>query len=130
MSNLETIKRLYRAIGEKDFPAFKALCNADLEWRQNPGFPGGGHHFGAEAVIENVLRKLAANWTGWRFEVQRLLESGNTCIALGEYSGRHLLTGLEFRSETAHVFELHDGKISIFQQYSDTKPIWDAMGSK
>ena len=73
MSNLEIIKRLYRAIGEKDFPAFKAQCNADLEWRQNPGFPGGGHHFGAEAVIENVLRKLAANWTGWRFDVLRYL---------------------------------------------------------
>ena len=32
------------------------------------------------------------------------------------------------RSPAAHVYDLADGKVIRFRQFTDTKVIWDAMG--
>ncbi len=50
-----------------------------------------------------------------------------TIIVIGSYAGRHYVTGKVFRSPAAHVYDVGDGKVSRFRQFTDTKVIWDAM---
>ena len=49
-------------------------------------------------------------------------------MVTGAYEGKNKKTGKTFVSEAAHVYELNAGKVISFQQYADSKIIWDAMG--
>lgn len=62
VTSTEIIESLYSAFKNKDYDSFRALCSEDIEWVQNIVFPNGGHHFGAEAVIENVFKQFEKDW--------------------------------------------------------------------
>ncbi|NJR60864.1 MAG: nuclear transport factor 2 family protein [Cyanobacteria bacterium CRU_2_1] len=127
MTNLEIIQELYRAFREKDYDAFLRICTSDLEWIQNEGFPRGATYRGAEAVVEGVFKAFDDNWEFWLFDIEQYLDAGETVIVIGSYAGRYHSTGKSFRASAAHVYDLCNGKISRFRQFTDTKVIWDAM---
>ena len=87
MSNVEVIRRLYESFEAKNYAEFKRLCDSDLEWIQNEGFPDGGRHHGADRVVENVFRSFGKHWDRWSFGVEETLDAGDSVIVLGEYSG-------------------------------------------
>ena len=47
-------------------------------------------------------------------------------FVLGNYTGRHKETGKSMRAATAHVFDIRNGRIRRFRQYTDTAIIRDA----
>ncbi|MGF1677239.1 MAG: nuclear transport factor 2 family protein [Rivularia sp. (in: cyanobacteria)] len=83
--------------------------------------------YGPEAVIENVFKAFNHDWESWRFEVQEYLDAANSVIVIGFYEGVHQVSKKSFRSNAAHVYDLVDGKVSKFRQFTDTKVIWDAI---
>lgn len=127
MTNLQIIQELYRAFREKDYNAFMRICTPDLKWIQNEGFPQGANYQGAEAVVEGVFKAFNLDWEAWSFDIEQYLDAGVTIIVIGSYAGRHRISGKSFRSRAAHVYDICDGKVSRFQQFTDTKVIWDAM---
>jgi len=127
MTNLEVIRELYRAFREKDYDAFLRICVPDLEWIQNEGFPRGATHRGAEAVVEGVFKAFSNDWESWSFDVEQYLDAGETIIIIGSYAGCHRVSGKSFRSPAAHVYDICNGKVSRFRQFTDTKLIWEAM---
>jgi uncharacterized protein len=127
MSNIEIIPELYRSFREKDYDAFLQVCTPDLQWIQNEGFPHGATHRGAEAVINRVFKTFNDDWKAWSFEIEQWLDAGETIVVIGNYTGEHRLSDRAFRSPAAHVYDLQDGKVWRFRQFTDTKLIWDAM---
>lgn len=127
MTNLEIIQELYRVFHQKDYDAFLQICTPDLEWIQNKGFPRGATHRGAKAVVEEVFKAFNYDWELWSFDIEQYLDASETVIVIGSYTGRHRSTSKSFRAPAAHVYDLLDGKISRFRQFTDTKAIWDAM---
>ena len=127
MTNLEVVQELYRAFREKDYDAFLGICTPDLEWIQNEGFPGGSTHRGAKAVVENVFQAFNHHWESWSFEIEQYLDAGETIIVIGRYKGSHRQSGKCFSSPAAHVYDLRNGKVWRFRQFTDTKLIWDAI---
>ena len=127
MTNLEVIQELYRCFREKDYDAFLAICTSDLEWIQNEGFPNGRTYYGAETVIEGVFKTFVNDWKSWSFQIDEYLEAKKSIIVIGQYSGCHLTSDKLFFSPAAHVYDLRDGKVCRFRQFTDTKVIWDAM---
>jgi len=126
-ANLGVIRELYRAFKERDDAAFQAICDENIEWRQNPGFPNGRIYIGAEAVIENVFKSFDQTWHAWTFEIEQFYDAGEAVIVTGRYKGQHKQTGKYFVSEAAHIYTLKGRKVIKFQQYADSKRIWDAM---
>lgn len=127
MTNLEVIQELYRTFREKDYDAFLRICTPDLEWIQNEGFPQGATRQGAEAVIEGVFKAFNNDWELWSFDIEQYLDAGETIIVIGSYAGCHRLSGKSFSSPAAHVYDICDGKVCRFRQFTDTKVIWDAI---
>lgn len=123
------VEALYAAYRSGDFDAFRRLCSPDLEWIQSPGFPYGGHHVGPDAVVEGVFRTLPRHWEGFGFELDELISTPSRVVALGRYVGTHRRTGRSFRAETAHVFDLADGLVRRFRQYTDSALVRDAASS-
>jgi ketosteroid isomerase-like protein len=127
MSNIEIIQELYRSFREKDYDAFLQVCTPDLQWIQNEGFPCGATYQGAEAVVDQVFKAFNDDWKAWSFEIEQWLNAGETIVVIGSYIGEHRLSARAFRSPAAHVYDLRDGKVWRFRQFTDTKLIWDAM---
>jgi tRNA nucleotidyltransferase (CCA-adding enzyme) len=127
MTNLEAIETLYRAFREKDYDAFLQVCTTDLEWIQNPGFPQGATYHGTEAVIEGVFKANDARWQTFSYQIEQMLDAGDTVIVVGKYIGRHRLTGRSLQAAATHIYDLTNGKVHRFRMFADTKTIWDAI---
>ena len=48
-------------------------------------------------------------------------------IVLGTYQGRHRGSGRAFTAAAAHIYDLIDGQIRRFRQYTDTAMIRQAI---
>lgn len=127
MNNIAVIQELYRTFREQDYDAFQIICAPDLEWIQNEGFPRGSTYRGVDAVVEGVFKVFNQDWDSWRFQIEEYLDAGHSIIVLGFYEGIHRVSRKSFRSTAAHVYDLVDGKVTRFRQFTDTKVIWDAM---
>lgn len=127
MNNRAIVEELYRAFRERDFDAFRAICAEDLEWIQCAGFPGGGVHRGADAVLANVFEKNRQTWEGFAFHRDELLDADDAIVVLGKYKGVHHETSKTMEAAAVHVYDVVEGKISRFRMYADTQPMWASM---
>jgi hypothetical protein len=129
MTAINIVETLYSKLRSKDYDAFRALCSENLEWIQNKGFPKGGHHHGADAVIKNVFQQFEKDWNTFKFEKQELFESkdGSRVTVIGSYIGEHKQTGKTVIAAAAHIFETENGKVKRFRQYTDTAVIMKAL---
>lgn len=126
--NLTIVKDLYSAFAARDRERLVALLHPDIEWHQNEGFPNGGRHQGAQVVLDEVLARFRNEWTQWRVEIDEWLDAGTHIIALGAYYGTHKHSGRDMRAAFAHVYEVEDGRITRFRQFTDTLMVALASG--
>jgi ketosteroid isomerase-like protein len=122
-NNLEIVQSLYHAFAEQDREQILAIFDPGIEWIQSAGFPGGGRYAGAEAVMDGVFGRLGREWEGWRAEVGRWLDAGESIVALGEYHGTNRATGRAMTAAFAHVLWLREGRVVRFEQYADTATV-------
>ena len=126
MTNLEIAQQLYVAFAAKDRETILNLFAPDIEWIQNEGFPHGGRHVGAEFVLDNVFAKFRVEWKSWEASVSEWIDAGDTIIALGEYRGTYRQTRKSMTAGFAHVYRVRNGRITKFQQFTDTLNIFEA----
>ncbi len=129
--NTAVIGRIYNALGNGDVPTVVAAMDPAIEWNEAEGFPYSDRnpYIGPDAVVEGVLARLGSEWDGFTVNVERLLDAGDSVIALGRYTGTHGTTGIPFDAQFAHVWDLRDGRAVRFQQYTDTLQASAASGS-
>lgn len=125
MTSIQIIEQVYQAFENRDYDLFRQVCDADVEWIQNPGFPNGGRHRGPEAVIQNVFETFSDDWDYFRFDMEdRFASADETRVMVtGIYAGRYRRTGKEMEAAAAHVYELADRKVKRFRQFTDTAVI-------
>jgi hypothetical protein len=92
----------------------------DIHWTEAEGGPYGGIFIGPDAVLQNVFVRLGAEWEGFTVVPREFVASGDTVVALGEYSGTYKATRKSFKAPFAHVWKFQGGKAISFQQYTDT----------
>ena len=129
MTSTEVIDSLYNTFKNKNYDAFRALCSEDVEWIQNKGFPKGGHHHGADAVIKNVFKQFEKDWNYFNFNIEEMFESqdGSKVAVIGAYVGEHKRTGRKMEAAAVHIYEIENRKVKRFRQFTDTALITAAM---
>ena len=129
MSNAEIIHGLYISFAKGDVPAVLGAFDENISWTEAEGFMYGGTYNGANAVLENVFMKLGTEWEGFAAVPEKVVDGGDgNVISTGTYSGRFLSTGKSVSVPFAHSWELSDGKIKKFTQYTDTAVIARELG--
>jgi len=119
--NIEVIQTAYGEFGKGNIDALLALMSDDVDW----------HTFGPQELPMTGLRKgkpevgrffkqVGEAWNFERFEPQRFIAQDDTVVALGIYTGTAKPTGRKFSSEFSHVFNVRNGKIVKFREYTDT----------
>ncbi len=126
-TNLKIIADHYAASTRQDMAAMMADVAPDVSWTEMAGFPCAGTWVGPAQVIEHVFKVLGSEWTGYRFELQELMDAGDRIIGLGLYHGTYGKTGKSMQARVAHVWRLEDGKVVQFEQFTDTLLVAQAM---
>ena len=130
MEKLNTIKQMYQAVANGDFPAFLNCMDTAIEWNEAENFPyaDGNPYIGPDAVAGGVFGRIAADWEYWTLSDLEYYESNSDkVIVTGRYNAKNKLTGKIINAQFTHMWTVKNDKATSFQQYADTKQITDAM---
>jgi len=125
--NYEVIKAHYAGSDAHDMAAMMAPLTATTAWTEMAGFPCAGTYVGVPAIIEGVFKRLGEEWDGYNFKLERLVDGEGTIVGIGTYSGTYRKTGKAMTARVVHVWDLEDGKVLRFEQFTDTKLVAAAM---
>lgn len=127
----ETVKGIYEALGKGDAPAVLDTFSPQIEWKEADNFlyADRNPYAGPQAVAEGVFQRLAADVENFAALPERFVDAGDTVVVEGRYRGTMKATGTPVDAQFAHVWQLRDGKVVRFQQYTDTKQWSKAAGS-
>ena len=128
MNNIETVKKLYELFALNDNQAIRQLFDENIEWNQMKGFPGGGQYKGVDPIFTKVYAGFREHWMGWKGTINRYIDSGDGVFVVGVYEGTYKSTGKYMKADFACEYKVKDGKITQFNQYTDTFLIGQAMG--
>jgi uncharacterized protein len=126
-ANMAIVRDHYAASARGDVTAMMAEVSPQVRWTEMQGFPCAGTWVGPQAVADNVFAVLGAQWEGYRFELERLVDAGDTVVGIGSYRGTFRATGKAMQARVAHVWQLQGGRIVAFEQFTDTLLVRAAM---
>ena len=121
-SNREFVQSLYDAFVRGDADTVLAGLAPDVEWNEAKGSPYAdmNPYRGPEEVGNGVFGRLLADYDEFTLQPHQLVEDGDTVVGLGRYQGVHRASGQRLDAPFAHVWTVNDGKVTAFQQYTDT----------
>lgn len=128
--NVAVVDGLYQAFAKGDVPAVLGVMDANIVWNEAENFPYADKnpYIGPDAVLNGVFGRIMAEWEYFNLtDIQLHDMSNNMVLATLRYKAKHKTTGKTIDSQTAHLWTLRDGKISAFQQFTDTKQATEAV---
>jgi ketosteroid isomerase-like protein len=117
IENVAVVRRGYEALAGGDFGGFLGLLDPEIEWTHPEGLPYSGTHRGI-AGMQEVLRLWGEAYEEMRVVPQEFLDAGDAVVVIGRYIVR-LHDGDELSTWFVNVFDLADGRIVRFRDYSD-----------
>ena len=130
--NVRRMRELYDAFARGDVPTVLAAMDDRIDWQEAEGGPYATAQplIGPNAVVENVLARLGQDFEGFRVEPERFVADGDTVVMIGRYKAdRAPATGKPLDAQAVHVWDLRDGQLVRFRQYTDTRQWTDVLGT-
>lgn len=118
-SNVEIAQTVYESFNEGDIDTILVLMADDIEWIEPEGFVFGGTYHSPDAVVENVFEPAMEEFETFSVEPDRFIDGGELIVTLGTFRTT-TEAGKQIESPFAHVYEMHDGRITRFVNYTDT----------
>ena len=127
----DIVKGLYIAFGKGDVPAVLGAFDPQIQWRDAESFlyADGNPYVGPQAVAEGTFQRIVSDVENFGVVPENVVEAGETVVVEGRYHGTIKATGTPIDAQFAHNWQLQDGKVVRFQQYTDTRQWADAAGS-
>lgn len=131
MKATEFLKGLYDSFGRGDIPSVLGSMHPQIRWHEaegSPYQPSGEPWIGPDAVLNNLLVKLAEEWDAFTVHAHTFHDAGGVVVVEARYTGTYKGTGKAIDTQACHVWTVENGKITKFQQYVDTAAMQDVMG--
>ena len=120
--NVEIVQNAYAAFSQGDMGALFDCFADDILWI-TPGNSAFAGERRGKGEVADFFRMLDEQWEILAFEPREYLASGNRVVALGRYDMRARSTGRAAASHWAMVWTVRDGKLTRFQEYTDTSTL-------
>ena len=127
--NTELVQRAYNHFLQGEIPALLDLLSEDVEWLI-PGpesAPTAGSWHGHEQV-GRFFEALSDSMEPRQFEPREFVAQGDKVVALGHYLWRVKATDGQWESDFAHLFNVRNGRVTRFQEFTDTDAFSRASG--
>lgn len=130
MSSADVVRGIYAAFGRGDVPSAVALMAPDIVWNEAENFlyADRNPYVGPQAVLEGVFARIGADFDNFATVPEEIIDGGDTVVMLGRYVGKHKGTGKSINMQVVHVWRVSGGKLTHFQQYTDTLQAARAAG--
>jgi ketosteroid isomerase-like protein len=121
---------VYDSFLRGDIPAVMAAMHEQIEWNEaeHITYWPGAAFIGPHAVLTGVFARLPQDFDGFRVEVSRIVALLDTVLVEARYRATAKATGKPLDAQVAHIWDLRDGKVVRFQEYSDTWHFAQATG--
>jgi ketosteroid isomerase-like protein len=128
----QIVKRFYRLYAIKDVRATVDLFDPQVEMHpaENFIYATGKPYIGVDEILSSIVTRIEAEWDGFTMTADEILGAGEVVIARGRYRGTFKATGTAIDAEFVHVFRFKDGKIAMWQSYTDTAQFKEAVGGR
>ena len=123
--NTKTVQEMYAAFSKGDIQFILDRLADDVMWH---GVYGAGSHVpfsGAmrgKAAVGTFFQNVGNHMTFSRFEPREFIATGDKVVALGHYVGTSSVKK-SFDSDFAMVFTLQNGKVTKFQEFTDSAAV-------
>ena len=121
--NTQVVKDAYAAFQRGDVAAIVNSCDENVEWHGVIGtegvLPQSGRRRGRAEVAE-FFKQVAETTDFTSFEPKEFVAQADKVVALGSYSARLKPSGQTYASDWVMVFTVRNGKVTGFQEFSDS----------
>lgn len=125
--NVEVVRRLLTAIGERDLVTLRDLTHPLVEWQSFFAIGEGGAYRGHDAIPQ-YLHDMEEAFEWLRPDVSDLLDVGDLIIGVGRVCYRGKESGIETDSPAGWVFRLRNGQVVRFRAFKDPERALEAVG--
>lgn len=122
MSDTAPINALYEGFAAGDIPAAISGFAPGIVWNEaeNLKYADGNPYVGPDAVVGGVFARIGGEFDGFTATPETWIADDGRVAVLGRYGGVHNGSGKTLDAPFVHVFTVADGRITSFQQYTDT----------
>src|SRR5580704_12821667 len=125
MNSIEVVKSFYKILASDGLAALE-LLEASAQWTEM--FPGyAGTSIGPEAIRQNLSEPLGRDWDTFAVIPDSFVTDGSVVVSFGTYTGTYKATGKSLCAPFVHRWEVIDGRVTRFRQYTDTALIGKAL---
>jgi ketosteroid isomerase-like protein len=131
MSQLDTVRKIYRDFAAGDAAAILDALADDVEFRLAEGHPyrgSAGAWRGKEEVAKSFFAVAGPEWDGWSIGVDSAVEAADAVVVEGRYTGLYKPTGRRLDVQVCHVWRFRGRQVASFHQYVDTARLQRVMG--
>ena len=123
--NIKVVQEAYAAFGRGDVQGILDRLTDDVSWKGVYGaasyVPTSGERRG-KAAVATFFKQVAETVKFSQFDPKEFIATGDKVVALGHYRATTSI-GKNFDSDFAMVFTLTNGKVSHFQEFTDSAAI-------
>ena len=121
--NAARIQDAYDGFARGDLAPLLGILDDDVEWfeAEHSTYWPGGAFIGPQALVEGVFARIAQDFEDFRIDVRRILPCDDTVVVEARYRATSArASGKPLDAQVTHVFDFANGKLTRFQQYTDT----------
>jgi ketosteroid isomerase-like protein len=110
-------------------PMFERWAHPEVEWREDPNWPGSGTYRGLEEIRENVIED---HWESFDFEfnLEELIAAGDQVLVICRVRGRGKGSGAEAEMTLDQLYTFSEGRILSVRFYMDRAEARRAAGAE
>src|ERR1700722_17311142 len=125
-TNVQVVQKAYAAFQRGDIQTILNSLSDDVEWIAPAVEPVRGTYRGRDRVA-HFFQQVSEISEFSSFEPREYVAQGDRVIALGSYKATVRSTKKEYECDWAMSFTFRDGKISKFQEFTDTATVAAAL---
>jgi ketosteroid isomerase-like protein len=130
--NTKLVQDAYAAFSRGDIQSILATLADDVVWVGVYGaeshVPNSGVRRGKPAVAE-FFRQVGETYNFTTFEPRDFIATGDKVVALGHYTAK-TTAGPQIDSDFAMVFTIRNGKVTHFQEFTDSSALNKAFAGR
>jgi ketosteroid isomerase-like protein len=127
-ANVRVVQEAYAAFNRGDVPAILSSLSETVEWIAPGVEPVAGTYRGRDGAAQ-FFQKVKETVEFSAFEPREYVAQGDRVIALGNYKARAHTTGKSYDCDWVMSFTFRGGKVTKFQEFTDTAAIAEALTS-
>lgn len=128
---MEVVQGFYNAMKAANLGTALGLIDENVVWSEAEHFIYAdlSPYMGRDALLNGLFMRFAADWEGFAAVPYQFLGSGDTVSVMGRYHGTYRPTGKTVNAQFVHVYQVANGRIVQFQQYTDTLQFRDVFST-